>query len=183
MSDKFPLHTRESAPEDSKGVLTAMHNKFGFDANLFAKLATSSKALKAYTGINEIFARSSFSPLEQQVVLLTVSNYNGCDYCVAAHTTGSLMQNLSEEAIRAAGSGTVIADKKLEALRQFTRKMVDQRGYMKEGELDSFLAAGYTSENALEVVVGIAMKTLSNYANHIMDTPIDEAFAANAPKS
>jgi len=183
MSEHFPLHDRESAPEDSKGVLAAMHNKFGFDLNLFARMATSSKALKAYTGVNEIFARSSFSPLEQQVVLLTVSGYNGCDYCVAAHTTGSMMQNMPEEVIRAAGAGTQIKEEKLEALRLFTHRMVDQRGYLNEGELESFLAAGYTPENALEVVTGIAMKTLSNYANHLMDTPIDEPFKANAPKA
>ena len=183
MSEHYPLHDRESAPEDARGVLAAMHNKFGFDLNLFAKIATSSKALKAYTGVNEIFARSSFSPLEQQVVLLTVSGYNGCDYCVAAHTTGSLRQDLSEQAIRAAGSGAPIEDEKLEALRLFTHKMVDQRGVLNEGELEAFLAAGHTPENALEVVLGIAMKTLSNYANHLMDTPLDEPFLANAPKS
>ncbi len=183
MSDYFPLHKRDSAPDDSKGVLAAMRNKFGFDLNLFAKLATSSKTLKAYTGVNEIFARSSFSPLEQQVVLLSVSNYNGCNYCVAAHTTGSLAGGLQEEVIRAAAAGTMISDPKLEALRQFTHKMVDQRGELKEGELEAFLAAGYTPENALEVVTGIALKTISNYANHIMDTPLDEPFKANDPKA
>jgi len=182
MSDHFPLHKRDSAPDDSKGVLAAMHNKFGFDLNLFAKLATSSKTLKAYTGVNEIFARSSFSPLEQQVVLLSVSHYNGCDYCVAAHTTGSLAGGLLEEVIRAAAGGTTIGDTKLEALRQFTHKMVDQRGVLQEGELEAFLAAGYTPENALEVITGIALKTISNYANHIMDTPLDEPFSANDPR-
>ncbi len=181
MSDHFPLHDKETAPADSRGVLTAMHNKFGFDLNLFAKLATSSKALKAYTGVSEIFARSSFSPLEQQVVLLTVSNYNDCKYCVAAHTTGSIKKGLDEEVIRNAAAGNSLGDEKLEALRVFTRRMVDQRGWLQEGELDEFLAAGYTPENALEVVTGIAMKTLSNYANHIMNTPVDEPFRANIP--
>ncbi len=180
MSDHFPLHSRDSAPDDSKGVLTAMHNKFGFDLNLFGKLATSSKALKAYTGVNEIFARSSFSPLEQQVVLLSVSHYNGCNYCLAAHVTGSLAGGLQEEVIRAAAQGGEINDPKLEALRQFTRQMVDQRGDLKKGELETFLAAGYTSENALEVITGIALKTISNYANHLMETPLDEPFKANA---
>ncbi len=181
MSEHFPLHSRDSAPDDSKGVLAAMLNKFGFDLNLFAKLATSSKTLKAYTGVNEIFARSSFSPLEQQIVLLSVSHYNGCTYCLAAHVTGSLAGGLPEEVIRAAAEGREINEPKLEALRQFTRKMVDQRGELKKGELETFLTAGYSSENALEVITGIALKTISNYANHLMDTPLDEPFKANAP--
>ncbi|MCP4934479.1 MAG: carboxymuconolactone decarboxylase family protein [bacterium] len=182
MSDHFPLHTRDSAPDDSKGVLAAMQNKFGFDLNLFAKMATSSKTLKAYIGVNEIFTRSSFSPIEQQVVLLTISQYNGCDYCVAAHTTGAQMQSMPESTIRAAAAGEAIVSVELEGLRQFTRKMVDQRGNLKEGELEEFLAFGYSPENALEVITGIALKTISNYANHLMDTPIDEPFKDNAPK-
>ena len=32
----------------------------------------------------------------------------------------------------------------------------------------------------LEVLVGVTMKTLSNYTNHIVDTPLDEQFAAFA---
>ena len=115
-------------------------------------------------------------------MLLSVSHYNGCDYCVAAHTTGSLAGGLLEEVIRAAAGGTTIGDTKLEALRQFTHKMVDQRGVLQEGELEAFLAAGYTPENALEVITGIALKTISNYANHIMDTPLDEPFRANDPR-
>ena len=182
MTEKFPLHTQESAPDDSKGVLMAMRNKFGFDLNLFGKLATSSKALKTYTGVNEIFARTTFSPLEQQIVLLAVSNYNECGYCVAAHTTASLMQELPEQAIRAAANGLPIEDEKLEALRLFTHNMVAKRAELDRGELDTFLAAGYTPENALEVVVGISLKTLSNYANHLMRTPMDEPFKVNAQR-
>ena len=182
MSEHFPLHDRESAPEASRGVLAAMKNKFGFDLNLFAKMATSSTALKTYTGVNEIFARSSFSPLEQQIVLLAVSNYNECNYCLAAHTTGSLMQELPEQAIRAVANGTPVNDEKLEALRLFTHIMVEKRGVLDRGELDKFLAAGYTPENALEVVVGISLKTLSNYANHLMDTPLDQPFKANSSR-
>ena len=181
MSENFPIHTAESAPADSKGVLMAMKNKFGFDLNLFGKLATSSKALKAYSGINEIFARSSFKPLEQQVVLLAVSHQNSCHYCVAAHTTGSLAGGLDADAIKAVGSGQALADERLEALRQFTIAMVEQRGDLQGSEVETFLAAGFTPENILEVVLGVALKTISNYANHIMQTPLDDPFKVNAP--
>jgi alkylhydroperoxidase family enzyme len=91
------------------------------------------------------------------------------------------MQKLPEETVRAAAGGMGIPDKKLEALRQFTRKMVKNRGWLEEGDMEAFLGAGFTPENALEVVIGIAMKTLSNYANHLMETPLDEPFRANAP--
>ena len=179
MNAPFPLYDRESAPKESRGVLRAMRNKFGFDLNLFGKLASSPQTLKAYTGVNEIFARGSLSPLEQQVVLLTVSHFHGCDYCVAAHVTGSLANKLPSKVIRAVAAGQVIEDAKLEALRRYTRQMVEQRGHLQEGQLQAFLDAGYSHENALEVITGIALKTISNYANHIMDTPLDEPFNTN----
>jgi hypothetical protein len=36
------------------------------------------------------------------------------------------------------------------------------------------LRAGSTKEQVLEVLVGVAMKTLSNYTNHIAHTPLDK---------
>ena len=68
-------------------------------------------------------------------------------------------------------------DYKLDALATFTRAVVKNRG-MAGSALDHFLAAGYTRAQVLEVVLGVAMKTLSNYTNHIIDVPLDAAFQA-----
>ncbi|MGZ8908013.1 MAG: hypothetical protein ACXW1U_20100 [Methylobacter sp.] len=46
--------------------------------------------------------------------------------------------------------------------------------------LDNFLAAGYSQAQVLDVVLGVTMKTLSNYTNHLIDTPLDTAFQAEA---
>lgn len=60
------------------------------------------------------------------------------------------------------------------------------RGWPASDDVDQFLAAGYTRENILEVVLVVALKTLSNYINHLADTPLDqqfEAFAWSAPQA
>jgi hypothetical protein len=41
---------------------------------------------------------------------------------------------------------------------------------------DAFFEAGYETREYLEVVVGVTLKTLSNYVNHAADTPLDAAF-------
>ena len=43
-----------------------------------------------------------------------------------------------------------------------------------QADLDAFYEAGYTSRHALEVVLGIAIKVMSNYTNSIAGTPLDK---------
>ena len=74
-------------------------------------------------------------------------------------------------------------DAKLEALRVFAEQVNVSRGRPTTAEVDALLAAGYTNRTVLEVVLGTSMKVLSNYTNHITETPLDDAFAGNAWKS
>ena len=99
---------------------------------------------------------------------------------MAAHTSIAQMHKVPSDVIRALRDGTTVEDPKLEALRAFTETLVDRRGYAEQTDLDVFLRAGYTKQNVLEVVLGIGLKTLSNYTNHIVDTEVDDAFSANA---
>lgn len=169
----FTIHTIDSAPAASRGTLEAARQKFGFLPNLLGELAAAPSALKAYMTLNEQLANSSLRPVEQQVVLITASIANGCTYCVAAHTAGLKSAGLPDDQIEALREGRPLVDNKLQALRALTTAIVDQRGRVSEVELQQFLSAGFTQEQVLEVLVGIAMKTLSNYTNHIAETPVD----------
>lgn len=86
------------------------------------------------------------------------------------------MQRIDRAVVQAVRNDGPIADAKLEALRLFTKSVVEKRGFASEEEKNGFLAAGYTDQNILEVILGVVMKTLSNYANHIAGTPLDSAF-------
>jgi AhpD family alkylhydroperoxidase len=118
--------------------------------------------------------------VEQQLILATVSIANSCEYCVAAHSGGLKMAGLPDAERDALRSGRRLKDDKLEALRAFVTAIVANRGWVKQPELQRFLDAGYTREQVLETLVGISMKTLSNYANHMAHTPLDAAFEAFA---
>jgi alkylhydroperoxidase family enzyme len=90
------------------------------------------------------------------------------------------MQGVSADAVDAIRDGDPIDESRLEALRDFTNKVVDTRGWVKEGEIEAFLDAGFNLAQVLEVILGVAFKTISNYANHIAETPLDDAFTAKA---
>lgn len=172
----YTVYSPETAPEASKEILRNAKGKFGFVPNILGIMAEAPALLKAYTTLAKIFDETSLNLTERQVVLLTASVVNGCEYCVAAHSAIARMQGLSEDVVQAAREGKVIIDPKLEALRRFTRTVVKTRGWPHEDDTKEFLAAGYTRAQVLEVLLGVGFKMLSNYANHIAATPIDVLF-------
>jgi len=178
----FKLHTLASAPVGSLPILEAANKGLGFIPNLYAHLAEAPVALEAYKQLGAILEKSSFTPEEQQVVLISASIENRCEYCVAAHSF--LARNLVKvdgARVDALRGQSCLQDKKLNALVAFTRAMVRERGWVAGGqELSDFYAAGYNQQNALEVILGVAMKTISNYTNHLSDTPLDAAFSSEA---
>jgi uncharacterized peroxidase-related enzyme len=179
---KFDIHTHETAPEKSRPLMRGVEKAFGFVPNVSAVLAESPPTLNAYMTLSKIFDETSFTPAERQVVILAINEYNECHYCVAAHSVIADMHGVPDDAVEAIREGHPIADRRLEALRDFTRKIVDRRGWVDEAEIEAFMAAGFERHQVLEVILGVAMKTISNYANHIADTPLDEAFANRAWK-
>jgi alkylhydroperoxidase family enzyme len=56
------------------------------------------------------------------------------------------------------------------------RFSVRKSGWADKQDLGDFAAAGFTSQHALDVVALLAMKTISNYANHLAGTPLDQPF-------
>ncbi len=172
----FPVHSIETAPEASKAILNDVQKGFGFVPNLFRVLAEAPAAADAYKTIMSIFEGSSFSDAEKQTVLISTSIVNGCEYCVAGHTTLANMKGVPDDVIEALRSGTTIPDSKLEALAALTRSIVETRGWPAEEVKEAFYAAGYGTSQYLEVVVGVTVKTLSNYVNHAADTPLDGVF-------
>lgn len=176
----FTIHTQETAPEGSKKTLEGVVQAYGFLPNLMATFAESPAAVEAYAALSGIFDKSDFTPAERQIVLMTNNRLNNCTYCMAAHTTISKMQKVPANIIEALRAGTSLADPKQEALRLFTAKVVEQRGFVDQGDLEAFLAAGYSKANILEVILGTGLKVLSNYTNHIAGTPVDGVFQADA---
>lgn len=176
---RFELHTADSAP-DAKALLDGAQKSLGFVPNLFATMAESPALLEGYMTLSGIFDKADLSATERQIILMVNNRLNGCDYCMAAHSTISQMQKVPADVIEALRDGSVLDDPKLEALRTFAIRVNESRGWPTEVEIDALLAAGYTKKTVLEVVLGTAFKVMSNYTNHIAATPLDPAFEPNS---
>lgn len=169
----FPLHEIETAPEGSQAILAATKKGWGMVPNLHKVLAEAPAALEGYAALWGIFETSSFSPAERQVIYLTSNYENECRYCMAGHSVLARGAGVPADAIEALREGGTIADAKLEALRAFTSKVVVNRGWVSEADVNAFLAAGYGRQQVLEVILGVAVKVISNYTNHLAETPLD----------
>ena len=177
---QFTRHTSESAPAASKPLLEGAQKAFGFTPNLLATMAEAPAALEGYMTLASIFDKSSLSETERQIVLMTNNRLNGCVYCMAAHTTISQMKGVPDDVVQSLRDNTPIADGKLEALRQFAEQVNVSDGRPTEENIRSFLDVGYGQQQILEVIVGTGLKVLSNYTNHVSETPLDDAFSKNA---
>jgi uncharacterized peroxidase-related enzyme len=176
----LPALTAQDAQPLSRSILEETEAQLGFVPNMHRVMANSPGLLDTYVhGYNRFRELSGFTPAEQEVVLLSVSRQNGCAYCVAAHCF--LADNVSKVPVavtKAIRDGNPVQDAKLAALANFCRIMVDSRGLPNRDQVAAFLAVGYSEQQILEIILAIAVKTLSNYSNHLFHTPVDALFAA-----
>lgn len=176
----YQIHTQETAPAAAKDILMGVQKALGFVPNMLAIMADAPAVLEAYQSTGVLFDKTSLSATERQVVMLTTSAENGCEYCVSAHSALSAMQKVPDHVVQAIRNDTPIADPKLEVLRRFTSEMVETRGNPSASMLEAIAQAGYRETQMLEIVLGIGLKTVANYINHLAKTPLDDAFAAVA---
>ncbi len=173
-TNTFTVHTLDTAPAGSKAQLEATAKAWGFVPTLHGTLAESPVALEGYNALFGLVAKSTLSPVEQQVAYMTANVFHECEYCTAGHTFLSRKAGMDEAAVQALRNGQMIpSSPKLEALRAFTLAVLRERGFAGDAAVQAFLAAGYTKANVLEVVTVIATKVISNYTNHLTHTPLE----------
>jgi uncharacterized peroxidase-related enzyme len=171
--------TIESAEPEARTSLESALQNLGFVPNMYATMANSPGLLATYlTGYNYFRKESHLTPQEQEVVFLTISAFHGCTYCVAAHSMiADKMSKVSPATIHALRTGSPSTEPKLQALSAFTRIMVEFRGKPSPSHLQQFVAAGFSERHVLEIILAIAVKTLSNYSNHLFCPPVDAPFS------
>lgn len=170
------IHNIESAPADAKPLLENSQKAYGMIPGLHGVLAGSPQILQAYQTLHELFTQSSFNEEELTVVWQAINVEHSCHYCVPAHTGIANMMKVDENITEALRNETPLESSKLEALRTMTLAIVKNRGNITQADLDAFYEAGYQEKHVLDIILGLSQKTISNYTNHIANTPVDAAF-------
>jgi uncharacterized peroxidase-related enzyme len=170
----FTFYDDDTAPEQARASFDKAKQETGRVANIYRYMAGSPQLLEGYQYLRDLFFKTSFTPVEQELVQLVISFEHGCKYCMAVHSMRAKMAKIAPQELDNIRAGRPVADNKLAALETFTRQMVLSRGNPNDAEIAAFLEAGYSRQNILEVVLAIGMKVLTNYANHLFEAPLDE---------
>ena len=177
----FTLHDEQSAPADANQHLEATRKAFGMIPNLERVLAGVPPLLELYVhGEQLIEEHTSLTAVEVNVVMQQANYENNCTYCVPWHTLLSRKAGVPDEVIRAQRDNEPLDDPKLETLRRFARSLIHHRGHPPDEDVEAMRDAGYEDRQILEVVLCLAVKTISNYTNGIAHTPLDDAVHKHA---
>ena len=167
----FPVPTRDTVTPANQQLFDTLQQKIGFVPNLYATIAYSPTALGDYLALQN--RKSSLRARERELINLVVSEVNGCDYCRAAHTAIGRLQGFTDDQILEIRRGGATFDAKLDALAQFVRDVVESRGHPQPATTDALLAAGYTRENIVDIVIVIGDKVIMNFLHGITGIPVD----------
>ncbi len=171
---RVTLHTLESAPAEARPFLENAQKNSGFIPNLLAVLANAPAALETYVTVSALNGKASLGLPEREVVQLIAATTHSCTFCVAGHTAvASNKAKLPAEVIEALRARGELPDERFEALAEFTRQVIATRGNVSEGAYAAFRDAGFSEGQALEVILGVSLATLCNFANSFAHTPLN----------
>lgn len=170
---RIAIPTVEQAPVASRPLLDAVQKQLGVVPNLMKMVGNSPAALEGYLSLNGALGKGGLSMALRERIALTIAEFNGCEYCLAAHSY--LAQNLakiSDREIAAAREG-LSGDPKLAAALQFARRVAEKHGKVSDQEIARLRAAGYADAGIVEIVLNVALNVLTNYINNVARTDVD----------
>ena len=163
----------EASPAASQPLLQAVKKQLGVVPNLFRLVGTSPAALEGYLGLNGALAKGALEAPTRERIALAVAEINGCDYCLSAHSyLGKNLAKLSEVEIAANRHGHS-GEAKADAAVGFAVKLVKARGHVTDSDIKAVKDAGYNDAQLIEIVLHVALNTLTNYINEVAKTEID----------
>jgi AhpD family alkylhydroperoxidase len=178
--NSYPIHTTDSAPDRAKQALAGLEQAFGLVPNLAATMANSPPLVNSFVAVFGQLAGGTFTGGERQTLLLSNAVTNNCAWAVAFHSTLALRESVDAADVAAVRRGEPPADRGLAALSTLTRTLIDKRGHLDEGDIKAFRAAGFDANQLLEVIAGVAISTMANYAGNVARPPLEEPFRAQA---
>jgi uncharacterized peroxidase-related enzyme len=171
---RLPLLTIDQAPVEVQSSMKFVEDKTGYLPNLLRILANAPVALESYLTVGRINARASLNVAEREAVQITAAATHGCGFCVAGHTVAAYQRaKLDQETVQALRTLQPVTNPRIAAVADFTRAVIRSRGAVTDEELTQFRNAGFGDSAALEVILGVSLATLCNFANNLGQAPLN----------
>jgi len=174
----FPIHTIESAPEQSRPSLEALQNAFGVIPHIAGAMSTSPVLIGSLVGLFGHVHGGSFCEQQIQVVLLTNAVTNACTWAVAFHSALAVKEGVAEADVEAIREHRVPKDLQHAALSVLARTLIEKRGHLDDHAMSAFLKAGFGKDHLLEVIAIVAASTITNYTGNVTQPSLEQGFQA-----
>jgi uncharacterized peroxidase-related enzyme len=168
---QFPIPKKEEVSAANNTIFSHLEKSVGFVPNLYALMAYSPTALDTFLKFEN--AATSLSKREVELVKLVVSETNGFQYCISAHTLIGKLNGFTKEEMLEIRSGSASFDSKYNALTIITKEMAVNRGNVAEATVNEFLNAGFTKGTLIELAQIVAGMEITNYLHKLLQVPID----------
>ena len=171
--NRISIPTAEQTPAASLPLLDAVKKQLGVVPNLMKLVGNSPAALEGYLSLNNALGKGALDPKTRERIALAIADFNGCSYCLSAHTyLGKNVAKLDDTEIAANRNGHS-SDPKAAAAVKFASRVALERGHVSDADLAAVKAAGYSNAEIVEMVLHVALNTLTNYINVVAQTEID----------
>jgi uncharacterized peroxidase-related enzyme len=171
---RFAITAPDAAPSAAQPILEAINTQMGFVPNAFKAIAANPAVLEAVTSLQRTL--TVLDAKTRNSIALAVSQTNGCNYCLAAHTfASSNMTKMTYDDIALGRSGSS-TDPKRAAAARFAQELVNTRGRVSDTELAAVRDAGYSDPQILAIVALSVSFLMTNYLNNVIETDIDGTF-------
>jgi uncharacterized peroxidase-related enzyme len=168
----FNVPSKEQVSPESQRLFEQLKKRIGKVPNLYATMGYSSVALKAFMEFEETLSHGSFNGKEREAIALAVSEINGCNYCLAAHSIAAMKRGFTKEDTLSIRKGKVNNDK-LNAIVELARSIAENKGKADEAALENFYAAGYNEAAVIELIGLVSARIFTNYVYALTEIPID----------
>ena len=171
---KFTLVTPETADNIAAPVLEQLKGKFGRLPNFFGALGIDGASLTSFLALQEkLNAQTKFTAREQELLALAVANFNGCHYCVSAHTfTAKRMAGLTAEECVTAQKGES-NDPREKMLMTLAVAIVKDHGQLADSLVEEAKGLGFTEADIVQISLLATLNSFTNWLNNIVDPEID----------
>jgi uncharacterized peroxidase-related enzyme len=170
---RLAIPSVDDVPSASKPLLEAVHKQLGVVPNMMKLLGKSAPALEGYLSLSGALAKGTLDAKLRESLALAVAEFNGCDYCLAAHSyIGKNLVKLSDDQIAQARDGRATDTRNAAALR-FAQRVAADRGRVQDADLAALHTAGFSDAETLEIVLHVSLNVLTNYVNNVAQTDLD----------
>lgn len=163
----------QSTPKESHEILEGINKQLGSVPNIYRLVALSPAALKGFMAQAEALSKGKLSPKIREGISLAIGQFNGCGYCLSAHSFISTQLLKTDQAEVTANRKATSGDKKTEAALKFAVKVAETKGRVAEQELTKLREAGFDDAEIIEIIQNVTLNIWTNYFNNVAETLID----------